>query len=286
MIFSDHQVITDLSTGIVQVRLTAYNPSDTVQNAVAAVDVCLMDDPEPLIEPFESDVTVLPGAFVTFEIMTAVYYPHIWTPDDPFLYRVKISTREMTDSPEGIVTEKIIASGFREFSADAEGIFRLNGKRIPIRPVSSVSGEHSREWAERAKQEGYNIVRTDLADINDDLLDYYDRTGMMVCIGSGIDHSKSFADGRLKSYRNHPSVIIWDLFDDIRSGSDEEKILDSIRKFDASRMVILRKGTSPDQLPAFARQCNPYVGIWQRNWNADDEPESSKFDFELIFEGV
>jgi beta-galactosidase len=163
--------------------------------------------------------------------------PDLWSVDHPYLYRAvtKIMLRDQT------VDEYTTPFGIRYFSFDPDNGFSLNGKEMKINGVcdhhdlgclgAAVNKAAIRRQLVMLKDMGCNAIRTSHNPPAPELLDLCDEMGFLV-MDEAFDmwkkqktpydyhlawdawHRKDLEDQVLRD-RNHPSVIIWSIGNEI-----------------------------------------------------------------------
>ena len=148
-----------------------------------------------------------------------VQSPHLWSPEDPYLYQV-----ETTIKVNGQVTDSYTTTtGFREVVFDADKGFLLNGKQIELKGVN-MHQDHAgvgaaipdalQTWRIRQlKKFGCNAYRASHNPMTPALLDICDREGILVIdenrlTGINQEHLR-LLERMIKRDRNHPSIILW-----------------------------------------------------------------------------
>lgn len=188
-------------------------------------------------------VSLAPGQVTTQTITQSWSNPHLWWPHDPFLYNLNTTVKESGS----VVDLKVEKFGFREVkvikSTDAavRG-FYLNNVQTNLRGESveptwkdgytegvGTSGLYlfnALYWSyfiDTAKSMNINMLRTHRGQVTNEMLDIADEKGMLMMPESTIfctnynepggtlaNQLKAVRD-MVKSFRNHPSVIIWSL---------------------------------------------------------------------------
>ena len=145
--------------------------------------------------------------------------PHLWSPADPYLY--KVETTVLVDGQVTDVYETTI--GIREAVFDADKGFLLNGQPLKLKGVNmhqdhagvgTALPEALMAWRIRQlKQIGCNAYRSSHNPMTPALLDICDREGMLVIdenrlTGINKEHLR-LLENMIKRDRNHPSVILW-----------------------------------------------------------------------------
>ncbi|MDO7170869.1 sugar-binding domain-containing protein [Mariniflexile sp. AS56] len=194
-----------------------------------------------------------------------VLNPKLWSLDDPYMYR--IVTRIYEDSE--LVDNYTTAMGIRYFNFDAKKGFSLNGVSTKILGVSlhhdngALGAIANKAAIERKltilKEMGVNAIRTAHNPPSLELLELCDQMGFMVQ-NEAFDvwkkkkvahdysmhwdkwHKKDLED-LVKRDRNHPSVIMWSIGNEIREQSDKsgiaitKELVDIVKSLDSIRPV-------------------------------------------------
>ena len=145
--------------------------------------------------------------------------PHLWSPDDPYLYKV-----ETTVKVDGRVTDVYeTTTGIRDVEFDADRGFLLNGQPLKLKGVN-MHQDHAgvgaaipdalQAWRiKQLKKMGCNAYRASHNPMTPALLDIFDREGILVIdenrlTGINEEHLR-LLERMIKRDRNHPSVILW-----------------------------------------------------------------------------
>lgn len=211
------------------------------------------------------------GASTTFNLTLPVANPQLWSPEAPNLYTATVEVLSASASVD-IVQETF---GIRSLTWNGTVGFQLNGKSIKLAggcvhdtfgPLGAVGVRRSMERrVELLKEAGFNAIRTAHNPPTPALLDVCDRMGMLVwdeftdCWDEGKnpqDYSVYFADWwqrdlttMIKRDRNHPSIIIWSLGNEIpeysgyaQRGAEMSAL---VRKLDPTRPISLGSSGGP-----------------------------------------
>lgn len=204
------------------------------------------------------------GQTVNTQLLT-VANPQRWSPESPFLYKAKlvlISGKNRLDS----ITTKF---GIRSISFDAKSGFVLNGKRVMLKggcvhhdngPLGAAAIDRAEERkVELLKANGFNAVRTSHNPPSTAFLDACDRLGMLV-IDEAFDmwqkpknpqdyhlffdeYWQKDLEAMIVRDRNHPSVILWSIGNEINERADSsgliitKKLTDFAHQLDPTRPV-------------------------------------------------
>ena len=113
-------------------------------------------------------------------------YEQLWTPQRPMQYTLRLKTEY-----NGRVLEHLdLPLGFRTLSLDAKGNMLLNNQPVELR-LKEVQPSMSDAEIDAVRQEGFTIVRLLPGDVRRGLLDYCDKTGLLVIAQAPIDTHKS-----------------------------------------------------------------------------------------------
>jgi hypothetical protein len=235
---------------------------------------------------------VLPGTQrIPCELNVANY--RLWQLDEPCLYRLR--TR-LAAGPNGDGSEKTTRFGFRELRVD-KGFFRLNGKRIFLK--SSHTGNHCpigavvppasapdllRKDLLYMKASGFNTVRFIAGMAHPYQLDLCDEIGLMVyeenlsswLLADSPQMGQRF-DSNLREMvlrdRNHPSVVIFGLVNEMSNGPMVQHAVGSLgllRSLDDSRLILQQSGRWDGQYH-IGSVCNPGSTAWEHVWGVESQ---------------
>lgn len=199
------------------------------------------------------------------EISIAVKTPKFWDNEKPYLYQLKLSLIK-----NGIVVDIYKQSfGIRTIQFSSKDGFSLNGKSIKLKggcihhdngPLGAAAIDRAEERKiELLKQNGYNAIRFSHNPYSPYLLDVCDRLGMLIVdeafdmwnvAKSPDDYSKFFKENwkadlenMIIRDRNHPSIIMWSIGNEIPEIADtlghetSKQLADFVRAIDNTRPV-------------------------------------------------
>lgn len=209
-----------------------------------------------------SEKRTFPVGSSVVELKTTIDRPILWQLNDPHLYRGTVRVAAENRS----LHEKSERFGFREFCFN-NGFFHLNGKRIYLRcshtcnhyPLGQQFPDDPdllRRDMLNLKMMGFNMVRFIWGGATPLQLDLCDELGLMVYnesyASAPFDDSPHFErrwnDAVRKVVlrdRNHPSVVIWGLLNEIRANYQFFHAYVSIplfRELDPDCMLFLNSG--------------------------------------------
>ena len=204
---------------VIHVETEVNNHSLTTQQC--EVSHRLLDaDGREVAKSAPSTVTLKAKQTLNSELLTMnLNAPHLWSPADPYLYKV-----ETTVKVDGRVTDVYETStGIRDIEFDADRGFLLNGKPLKLKGVN-LHQDHAgvgaaipdalQAWRiKQLKKMGCNAYRASHNPMTPALLDVCDREGILVIdenrlTGINEEHLR-LLERMIKRDRNHPSVILW-----------------------------------------------------------------------------
>jgi hypothetical protein len=233
----------------------------------------------------------LPAGTSQIECVLKVGQPRLWQLEDPFLYRL---TTRVTPAAGKETHEHSVRFGFRELRVD-KGYFRLNGRRIFLK--SSHTGNHCpvgaivppanpmdllRKDLVYMKACGFNTVRFIAGVAHPYQLELCDEIGLMVyeenlsawLLADSAKMAERF-DSNLREMvmrdRNHPSVVIFGLVNEMRNGPMVRHAvasLELLRSLDDSRLVLQQSGRWDGQYN-IGSVCNPGSKQWEYAWGVE-----------------
>ncbi len=158
--------------------------------------------------------------------------PHLWSPESPYLYTVRVSVK----SKKGEIFDQVsLPLGIRWYSFDGEG-FYLNGQKYSLDGVcrhQDISGKgnaltdgEQRKDFEKIKSLGFNFVRLAHYPQAQEVYRACDELGLLVWseipVVNMITPSEAFRDNAMTMQReqirqtfNHPSVIIYGYMNEV-----------------------------------------------------------------------
>ena len=163
-----------------------------------------------------------------------ILQPQLWTPETPYLYKVKM---ELTNPVTGeVVDYSEHYTAFRWYRFDGKEGFFLNGKPYKLRGVCrhqdqkpigvALTDEMHRRDFLLMKERGPNFIRISHYPQDDALLEMCDKLGMLAweeipvidivpdTPGYG-DHCERNLREMIRQHYNHPSIIMWGYMNEI-----------------------------------------------------------------------
>ena len=246
----------------VQVKTLVKNETSSVQHVV--VKTSLLNKNSKTAGSGQVKVELLANSEKEVIQTLTIANPLLWSPETPHPYQALVQVKGAN-----IADETKTSFGIRSVKFTAQNGFQLNGKTIKlnggcVHHDNGCLGAAAFDRAEERKVEllkaaGFNAVRTSHNIPSEAFLDACDRLGLLVMdesfdcwkIGKNkFDYARYFNDWWKRDLeamvlrdRNHPSIIMWSIGNEIpeRGRPDATKtakmLADEVRKMDASRPV-------------------------------------------------
>jgi len=247
----------------VKITTTIVNTGTNDKNIVLQTQ--LFDPSGKLAGSAKSNSALTPGQTIELTQNVPVKKPALWSIDEPNLYQAQVSV--LID--EKVVDNQETLFGIRSIKINAQNGLTINGKSVDMiggcyhhdnGPLGSASIDRAEERKiEVLKKYGFNAIRTSHNPPSPALLDACDRLGMVVIdeIFDMWENPKKEQDYHIyfrewwqkdaeswvKRDRNHPSVIIWSIGNEIREAADTSgyriatNLTTEVRRFDPTRAV-------------------------------------------------
>lgn len=230
------------------------------------VETSVVDKDGRLVARDRRDVDMNAQAKMTVTPRLRVKAPKLWSPGSPTLYTAKtriLSGGRLLDTYE-------TRFGFREFKFDPDRGFSLNGQAMKLKGIcmhhdagpvgSAVPDDVLRLRLQMLKAMGCNAIRTSHNPFAPEFYDMCDELGFLVMdeafdgwntAKAKHDYGNYFVEwwqrdleAFIKRDRNHPSVIVWSIGNEVRGYTNEwqKRIVDFVKALDPTRPVTQGRG--------------------------------------------
>lgn len=244
-------------TAQVQIETTLGN--ETGKSIPVLVQTTLISLTGKPIGTSQQVVTVSANGKTTSKQTITVANPQVWSPETPRLYQANVVIMSGKKRLDSITT----TFGIRSISIDATRGFVLNGKRVLLKggcvhhdngPLGAVAIDRAEERkVELLKATGFNAVRTSHNPPSTAFLDACDRLGLLV-IDEAFDMwqrpkkpqdyhrffdewSQRDLESMIRRDRNHPSVVLWSIGNEINERADSSGLIITKQLADAAHQL-------------------------------------------------
>jgi beta-galactosidase len=218
--------------------------SRETEPSTVTLETLILDASSREVARATAQPTVPAGAVAAVLTRVTVLAPTRWDLDRPYLYTA-ISTVRRGDA---VLDRYTTSFGIRTIEWGADRGFLLNGRRVPLRGVcnhhdlgalgAAVNRRATERQLEILRKMGTNAIRTSHNPPSPELLDAADRMGFLV-MDEAFDmwglakvkngHGKYFAEwserdlrDMIRRDRNHPSVVMWSIGNEILEQARED----------------------------------------------------------------
>lgn len=259
-----------VTTPQVTKQMASVNVVTTVENGRTAATsltlrVKLLGPTGRTLQTGETNVQMAADGKVEIPLAVEVKSPPLWSLDSPQLCRAEVSVL----AGDKVVDATTTTFGIREIKFSVEDGFTLNGVPVKLRggcmhhdngPLGSEAIDRAEERrVELMKANGFNAIRTSHNPPSAAFLNACDRLGVLVLdeafdlwerTKTPNDYGNYFKDwwqrdldSMILRDRNHPSVILWSIGNEINERADEsgyviaKQLSDEVRRLDPTRPV-------------------------------------------------
>jgi beta-galactosidase len=227
----------------VDVRIELLNQSDTPVSVT--LQAAILNRARWEVRTHSEQVTLQAHASGAEDFSLAIDSPQLWELDNPYLYTLAAT---VLDSRNRAIDRYDTPFGIRSIVFNKDVGVLLNGRRVRLQGVcdhhdlgalgATVNRRATERQLEILKAGGVNAIRTSHNPPSPELLEYCDRMGLLV-IDEAFDmwripkvpngYSKYFAEWSERDVRdmvhrdrNHPSIIMWSIGNEIPEQSRPE----------------------------------------------------------------
>ena len=256
---------------IESVLITPYVKRSEVELSVKVNATSAADYVEAIVENEHRRVI---SGHVSGTTSLKIERPHLWTPDDPFLYGLKVrlwKSGKVVDEVESYFGMRSV-----EIKTDAAGIPRifLNGRYTynlgvldqgfwPDGLYTAPTDAALKFDVLATKAMGFNTIRKHIKIEPERWYYYCDKFGMliwqdMVPPGNRTPQARTEFEREVKEdleqLHNHPSIVTWVLFNEGWESFDQERLAKWIKALDPSRLVDAHSGPNVTHIAEWSRE--------------------------------
>jgi len=283
----DYSVVTDIDSGRVEltVAVDGAQPGDRVVAAVRAPDgraptgaasatrpATAVDGTAGALGPEVARASEVPGS----PIVLRIQQPHLWSPDDPYLYDLELRLVRGGDASARVLDRIHGYFGMRKIAVgpDERGVTRLllNNRFVfqsgPLDQGYWPDGLYTAPTESAMVSDlrvlramGYNMLRKHVKVEPRTFYTWCDRLGLLVwqdmpsasipLVRPDADRATDTSATRqfeteltrmISTHRNHPSIVMWVPFNEGWGQYDTERIVRLVRARDPTRLVDAASG--------------------------------------------
>lgn len=287
---NDMFVVADWKSGVVQIKATVTSYSNTPVSV--PIRFAINQARSGILQATGEIKSKLQNGINQIEATLKVPDHQLWSPGEPFLYRVTAAVAQ-----QNCAEEKSVRFGFRDFRFE-HGYYQLNGKRIfligcnfsthyPVGYTIPLYEQMLRQDVINMKALGQNFVRIPFGCPNPRIFDIYDELGILVHQehygswqmnefgGYTYNRPERMKDSLLRRFensitsvikrdRNHPSIVMWGALNENHDGIVFRKavaLLPVLRALDPTRLIVLNSGRF-DYIKEIGSMSSPGSDTW------------------------
>lgn len=262
-------ITEDVAKGVVRVCVSAQ----TMDHATVTMRI-VGDDGYEVDHRVVRNAKLVEGRLV--EIPFEIAAPKLWSPTSPTLYRVEVALGDVR-APEDMVS---ITTGLRDISVSEDNRLCINGVPVAVRGVNmahdrrykgvAVSHDDIDADLDIVADMGANAIRSLYGPHAQSLYERCDREGVLVWVDMPFGRSplsfsdicyypsKAFRDNGFMQLEeivaqnmNHPSVVMWGLFEQVWQRGDDVvayvgELNERAHSLDPSRLTVGCSNTDGD----------------------------------------
>ncbi len=262
-----HVQSQDLSAASATIRIAVQLANHAARAATAAVACTLFDAHGSIVDTAHIDQHLDATSTGEAILVARLSQPQLWSPATPTLYQAEV----VVALAGTVVDRKTTTFGLRTIRIDAEHGLRINGEPYKLKgacvhhdngPLGSAAIDRAEERrVELLRANGYNAIRCSHNPPSSVFLDACDRLGMLVIDEAfdmwqqpknpddyHLDFQQSWRsdiDAMVLRDRNHPSVIMWSIGNEIPERADPDgariakELSARVRSLDPGRAVTM-----------------------------------------------
>ncbi len=285
----------------VDIHTTVINKNITARDC--HLETVIKDSQGKVAAKVSNVFNIVSGGTHTFDQQLTIQNPRLWSIDSPELYTAESNVYKDQD----LVDTYITTFGVRDIRFDAQKGFFINDKNVLLKGMNLHqdagcvgTAVPDRVWErrlEKVKSLGCNAIRMSHNPPAPEILDMCDRMGFIV-IDEAFDKWKSMyyesyfddwwqadVEAMLKRDRNHPSIVLWSVGNEVSEASKPEGVkrlkmlVDFVHKYEPSRLVtcVVQPSRADDMNPSGFAEAMDVVGYnYMEPWYKKHKAEYPK----------
>jgi len=264
-IWGNYITTPDVSKDKATVAIQSSVENTSSQKKIISVKVELLNPSGLVVATQKQRLTIPADSSADLTQKLTVVNPKLWELENPVLYKARVTLSGDTKP----LDQTIAPFGIRSLKFDRKNGLLLNGQAVKLKggcihndlgPLGAASMDRAEERkVELLKRAGYNAIRLSHNPPAPGFLNACDRLGMLVLdeafdmwekAKNPQDYHLSFKDWSQRDLesiilrdRNHPSVMMWSIGNEIFEAPDSsgyrnsKRLADEVRKLDPTRPV-------------------------------------------------
>lgn len=250
--------LVNANTATISISGNITNELKSNRNLMVITEIS--DAEGKLIKKVQSQIKANASSNTAFKQQQQISLPHLWSPDDPYLYRI---VSKIIDRSTGTLLDQVNNPlGLRWYSFDANKGFYLNGKSLKLIGASrhqdfqSMANALPNEIHERdmelLKNMGGNFVRIAHYPQDPAILEACDRLGLLASVEIPVvnyitesdvfyNNCKQMQIEMIRQNFNHPSIVIWAYMNEILLRPKYKKNSDEQNRYFASITALAKQ---------------------------------------------
>ena len=265
-ILGTHISFSNIDSTYAKMRTETEIKNTTDKSKKIIIETKIFKNDQSLVSEVLNEILLKGNSSLTAKQSLDINNPQLWSPKNPYLYEIETTIKEGNT----ILDVSKTTAGIRSLKFDGQTGFWLNGENLKIKGVcmhhdagSLGSAVPEDVWIRRIqllKDMGCNAIRTSHNPFRPEFYEMCDRMGMLVMNEAfdGWDTPKAKYDygvyfnewwktdltDFIKRDRNHPSVIMWSIGNEVRGRTDsiETLLYTTIKQLDNTRPVAIGAG--------------------------------------------
>jgi len=262
----------EVSNESASVKISGEIKNDGLLTVSVKIKNIITDADGKIIKEVVSKIKTESGKNTPFTVLSGkITDPKLWSPDSPYLYRVKT---EIIDEKTGAILDMTNHPlGFRWFSADTKQGFLLNGKPLKLIGAcrhqdyeglgNALSNDLNRYDIKLIKEMGANYIRISHYPQDPSVLEECDKQGLIaweeIPIVNAITPTKEFFENcrnnlteMIRQHYNHPSIMLWGYSNEVLIGGYSDELGELHKELEA-----LCHTEDPSRLTGLAFHASP-----------------------------
>jgi len=253
------------SSHAAEIKATVSITNELMTDENFEVELNIFTPDNQIVSKSKKILTIKQDNQISIDLKSNVDNPSLWSPETPYLYSAVVTLNQDNQKIDQYQTD----FGIRTIEFSADKGFLLNGNNVLLKGAcvhhdngllgAAAFTRAEERRVERLKANGYNAIRTSHNPPSKKFLDACDRLGMLVIDETfdmwikpkrPNDYSNHYKENWKKDTkamllrdRNHPSIIMWSIGNEVQERADSSGLAiaqaayDFVKSIDSTRPV-------------------------------------------------